>query len=210
MSAGPRSNNLNFRFPKEDLLNKGLVNNFYFNPLEGHLQRPLSEFTAGLSATSLTHWPSCFLTGSNMFQQENFIFLCKVHGGLSATSSSHDLLIRPLVWLEPHLFQQPAWVMFWWEIWIYFSPPTNMLKNALKSIKTWSTSTCELHTPEYTIRTQHQWRRAMETDVNNHDLLLGWFSACQGYHLTLKICKGIEYSQRQTDLSVNMGNDRDF
>ncbi len=48
-----------------------------------------------------------------------------------------------------------------------------MLKNPLKPIETWSTSTYELHTPEYTIRTQHQWRRAMETDVDNRDLLLG-------------------------------------
>ena len=48
-----------------------------------------------------------------------------------------------------------------------------MLKNPLKLIETLSTSTYELHTPEYTMRMQHQWRRAMETAVDNHYLLLG-------------------------------------
>ncbi len=57
---------------------------------------------------------------------------------------------------------------------MYVSPPTNKLKNPLKPIETWSTPTYELHTPEYTIRTQHQWRRAMEADVDNHDSLLGF------------------------------------
>ncbi len=46
-----------------------------------------------------------------------------------------------------------------------------MPKNPLKPIETWSTPTYELHTPEYTIRMRHQWRRAMETDVDNCDLL---------------------------------------
>ncbi len=48
-----------------------------------------------------------------------------------------------------------------------------MLNNPLKPIETWTPSTYELHTPEYTIRTLHQWRRTMETDVDNSDLLLG-------------------------------------
>ncbi len=110
-----------------------------------------------------------------MFQQKVFIFLCPVHGCLSATSSSHDSLTRPLLWLEPHLSQRPAWVMFWWKIWMYVSPSANKLKNALKPLETLSTSTHELHTPEYTIRTEHQWRRTMETDVDKCDLLLGKF-----------------------------------
>ena len=56
-----------------------------------------------------------------------------------------------------------------------------MLKNPLKPIETLSTSTYELHTPEYTITTQQQWRRAMETDVDNRDLLLGILGYTPGY-----------------------------
>ncbi len=59
-----------------------------------------------------------------------------------------------------------------------------MLKIPLNTIETLSTSTYELHTPENTVGTQHQWRRAMETDVvDNHDLLLGGLGRLLGYVL---------------------------
>ena len=46
-----------------------------------------------------------------------------------------------------------------------------MLKNTLKPIRTWSTSTYKLCTPEYIIITQQQWCRAKETDVDEQNLL---------------------------------------
>ncbi len=52
---------------------------------------------------------------------------------------------------------------------MHVSPPTNMLKNPQKPIETLSTSTYELPTPQYTMRMQHQWCTAMETDVDNRD-----------------------------------------
>ena len=46
-------------FRKENITFAKKINTVFHSFAEGHRRRPLSEFTAGLSATSLTHWPSC-------------------------------------------------------------------------------------------------------------------------------------------------------
>ncbi len=73
-------------------------------------------------------------------------------GALKRVDASHHLL----VWLLLH------------SIATYFGGKFQCMfqKYAQKPIETWCISTYKLGTPECIIRTQHQWRRAVETGVD--------------------------------------------
>ena len=132
--------------------------------------------TRALKSRLVSITTSCFLTGSQHASARNFHLsvysswwslshqleswltdpaACLTRAtSLSATSMSHVLVGNLNIHFMTH-------------------------KYARNPIETLSTFIYELHTPEYTIRTQHQWRRAMETDVDNRDLSLGFFHSFQ-------------------------------
>ncbi len=63
------------------------------------------------------------------------------------------------------------------KIWVYVSPPKNMLRKSLKLIETWCTSTYELRTPENMIRITASMAQSCGNwcwRTENRELLLGW------------------------------------